>query len=136
MNISDINMALPSKHDFESEDILKVLRELTQTPEMTQRELSSRLGVSLGKVNFLVNALIQKGLIKAHNFKNSNNKKAYLYYLTPKGIEEKAKITYRFLKRKLKEYEQLEEQIKLLKKEVGELETTQATEVESSRNIF
>jgi len=136
MNMSDINMAFPNKHDLESEEILKVLREITQTPEMTQRELSSRLGISLGKVNFLVNALIQKGLIKAHNFKNSHNKKAYLYYLTPAGIEEKAKITYRFLKRKLKEYEQLEEQIQLLKKEVGELETTTATEVESSRNIF
>jgi EPS-associated MarR family transcriptional regulator len=130
-------MTLPNKHDLESEEILKVLREITQTPEMTQRELSSRLGISLGKVNFLVNALIQRGLIKAHNFKNSNNKKAYLYYLTPRGFEEKAKITYRFLKRKMKQYEQLEEQIRLLKAEVSELETaTAATEVESSRNIL
>ena len=133
--MSDINMTLPDRHDLESEEILNVLREITETPEMTQRELSSRLGISLGKVNFLVNALIQKGLIKAHNFKNSNNKKAYLYYLTPTGFEEKAKITYRFLKRKLKEYEELEEQIRLLKKEVGELETTPVAEVESRRNI-
>ena len=128
-------MTLPNKHDLESEDILKVLREITQTPEMTQRELSSRLGISLGKINFVVNALIRKGLIKAHNFKNSNNKKVYLYFLTPSGIEEKAKITYRFLKRKLEEYEQLEKQIQLLKKEVGELETTSAAEAEKSRNI-
>jgi EPS-associated MarR family transcriptional regulator len=113
-------MTLSNKHDLESEEILKVLREITLTPEMTQRELSSRLGISLGKVNFLVNALIQKGLIKAHNFKNSNNKKAYLYFLTPVGLEEKAKITYRFLKRKIKEYEQLEKDIRQLEQEVSE----------------
>ena len=113
-------MTLSNKHHLESEEILKVLREITLTPEMTQRELSSRLGISLGKVNFLVNALIQKGLIKAHNFKNSNNKKAYLYYLTPAGLEEKAKITYRFLRRKMKEYEQLERDIRQLEQEVSE----------------
>jgi len=135
MNISDINMTLSNKHDFESEEILNVLREITETPEMTQRELSSRLGISLGKVNFLLNALIQKGLIKAHNFKNSSNKKAYLYILTPSGIEEKAKITYRFLKRKMKEYEQLEEQIRLLKKEVGEVGTSSGTEASSGRQL-
>jgi EPS-associated MarR family transcriptional regulator len=128
-------MTLSNKHDLESEEILKVLREITHTPEMTQRELSSRLGISLGKINFLVNALIQKGLIKAHNFKNSNNKKAYLYYLTPAGLEEKAKITYRFLKRKMKEYEQLEEQIRLLKKEVGEVGTSSGTEASSGRQL-
>ena len=135
MNISDINMTLSNKHDLESEEILKVLREITHTPETTQRELSSRLGISLGKVNFLVNALIQKGLLKAHNFKNSNNKKAYLYYLTPAGLEEKAKITYRFLKRKIKEYEQLEEQIRLLEKEVGEVGTSSGTEASSGRQL-
>jgi EPS-associated MarR family transcriptional regulator len=128
-------MTLSNKHDLESDEILKVLREITHTPEMTQRELSSRLGISLGKVNFLLNALIQKGLIKAHNFKNSNNKKAYLYYLTPAGLEEKAKITYRFLKRKMKEYEQLEEQIRLLKKEVGEVGTSSGTEASSGRQL-
>jgi EPS-associated MarR family transcriptional regulator len=74
-----------------------------------------------------VNALIQKGLIKAHNFKNSNNKKAYLYYLTPRGFEEKAKITYRFLKRKIQEFEQLESEIRLLKKEAGVGDTTVET---------
>ena len=128
-------MTLSNKHDLESEEILNVLREITETPEMTQRELSSRLGISLGKVNFLVNALIQKGLIKAHNFKNSNNKKAYLYILTPSGIEEKAKFTYRFLKRKMKEYEQLEEQIRLLKKEVGEVGASSGTEASSGRQL-
>lgn len=129
----DIHMTLSNKHNLESEEILKVLREITQTPEMTQRELSSRLGISLGKVNFLVNALIKKGLIKAHNFKNSNNKKAYLYYLTPIGLEEKARITYRFLIRTMKEYERLEEQIRLLRKEVGEVATSSETQTSSGR---
>lgn len=129
--MSDFNMTLSNKHNIESEEVLKVLREIAITPEMTQRELSSRLGISLGKVNFLVNALIQKGLIKAHNFKNSNNKKAYLYYLTPRGFEEKAKITYRFLRRKIQEFEQLESEIRLLKKEAGVSDTT----VETPDNI-
>jgi EPS-associated MarR family transcriptional regulator len=104
----------------EREEVLNLLREIKKTPEMTQRELSSRLGISLGKVNFLINALIRKGVIKVHNFKNSNNKKAYLYYITPKGFEEKARITYYFLKRKIKEYEQLERDIKQLEQEVSE----------------
>jgi EPS-associated MarR family transcriptional regulator len=124
-------MTLSNKQQLETEEVLKVLREIAITPEMTQRELSSRLGISLGKVNFLVNALIQKGLVKAHNFKNSNNKKAYLYYLTPRGFEEKAKITYRFLRRKMQEFEQLESEIRLLKKEAGVSDTT----VETPDNI-
>ena len=133
MNISDINMTLSNKHDLESEEILKVLREITQSPKMTQRELSSRLGISLGKVNFLVNALIQKGFIMAQNFKNSNNKKAYLYYLTPTGLEEKARITYSFLRRTMKEYERLKEEIGQLQKEVSEVATHSGTEVSSGQ---
>ncbi|MDO9559140.1 MAG: MarR family EPS-associated transcriptional regulator [Syntrophales bacterium] len=87
---------------------------------MTQRELSAHLGISLGKVNFLLRALIDKGHIKVHNFKKSNNKYVYLYVLTPHGMQEKMRITYRFLTRKLREYEELEEEIRQLKKEVGE----------------
>jgi len=106
----------------EREEVLNLLREIKKTPEMTQRELSSRLGISLGKVNFLINALIRKGLIKVHNFKNSKNKKAYLYYITPKGFEEKARITYYFLKRKMKEYEEIELEIKELKSEIADFD--------------
>ena len=124
-------MTLSNKQQLETEEVLKVLREIAITPEMTQRELSSRLGISLGKINFLINALIQTGLVKAHNFKNSNNKKAYLYYLTPRGFEEKAKITYRFLRRKIQEFEQLESEIRLLKKEAGVVDTV----VETPDNI-
>jgi len=106
------------------DEILKLLREIKKSPELTQRELSTKLGISLGKVNFLLNALIRKGFVKAHNFKNSHNKKAYLYILTPHGVEEKAKVTYRFLKRKLEEYERLESEIQELRKEVQDLGIT------------
>ena len=95
-----------------------LLREIDSNPQLTQRELSTRLGLSLGKINFLVKAMIKKGFIKADNFKNSQNKIAYLYYLTPMGLEEKAKITYRFLKRKMEEYEKLEAEIQQLREEV------------------
>jgi EPS-associated MarR family transcriptional regulator len=112
-------MTSQQKKIYETEESLLVLREIDANPKLTQRELSSRLGFSLGKINFLMKALIEQGLIKAENFKNSSNKSAYLYFLTPLGIEEKAKTTYRFLKRKLEEYEKLEIEIQQLKKEVG-----------------
>ena len=112
-------MTSQQKKNYETEESLMVLREIDANPKLTQRELSSRLGLSLGKINFLMRALIEKGLIKAENFKNSSNKSAYLYFLTPLGIEEKAKTTYRCLKRKIEEYEKLEIEIQQLKKEVG-----------------
>lgn len=120
MNMSDVIMSLPQKTSLESEEVLKLLREIEQTSATTQRELSSNLGISLGKVNFLLKALIHRGHVKVHNFKKSNNKAAYLYYLTPKGAEEKARITCRFLCRKMKEYEELEQEIRRLEHEVGQ----------------
>ena len=112
-------MVIQNKMNFGSEETLKVLREMSTTPQLTQRELSSRLGLSLGKINFLIKAMIERGLIKAESFKNSNNKSAYLYVLTPMGIEEKIRTTYWFLKRKTEEYEKLEIEIKQLQKEIG-----------------
>ncbi|WP_137170464.1 MarR family EPS-associated transcriptional regulator [Marinomonas sp. FW-1] len=96
----------------------KILKELQQDPDISQRELAKRLDISLGKANFCLKALIEKGLIKAENFKNSTNKVGYLYLLTPKGIEEKVSLTQRFLQRKLKEHEALEKEIEQLRKEV------------------
>jgi len=115
LEISMINQQM----ELENEESLKVLREIDTNPRLTQRELSSRLGLSLGKINFLLKSMIERGLVKAENFKNSQNKSAYLYLLTPTGIETKTKTTYRFLKRKIAEYEKLETEIKELKKEVG-----------------
>lgn len=103
---------------LEKEEVLQILREIKKSPEMTQRGLSACLGISLGKVNFLINALIQKGFIKVENFKKSKSKNNYLYYLTPQGVEEKTRTTSLFLKRKMREYEQLECEIHRLREEV------------------
>lgn len=92
----------------------KVLKLVEAKPEISQRELAQALGVSLGKANFCIKALIQKGYIKASNFHNSKNKLAYMYLLTPSGIEEKSGITVRFLKAKMQEYERLQAEINTL----------------------
>ncbi len=85
-----------------NEDIhYRLLKLLAERPQTSQRQLSQALGVSLGKVNYCVKALLDQGWMKASNFKNSNNKLAYAYLLTPSGINAKARITARFLKRKL-----------------------------------
>ena len=103
---------------LEKEEMLHIFREIDKTPALSQRGLSSRLGISLGKVNFLINVLIEKGFVKVENFKKSNNKSAYLYCLTPRGIEEKSRMTYHFLQRKMREYEELELAIQQLQEEV------------------
>ena len=97
---------------------LSVLRLLEQNPQLTQRQLSAELGVSLGKTHYIVKSLIDVGLIKLDNFQRSNNKLGYAYLLTPKGIAEKASITVRFLARKQDEYKRLEREIETLKSEV------------------
>ena len=83
----------------------------------SQRRIAHELGISLGRVNFCLQALIQKGLVKANNFRNNSSKRAYLYLLTPKGIEEKAMVTARFLKRKLQEYDALKRELEELQRE-------------------
>lgn len=104
---------------MEQEIHLKVLRHIERNPEITQRELAEELGVSLGKANYCLKALIERGLVKARNFKNSHNKRAYLYNLTPQGFDAKARITARFLKRKMGEYEALRAEIEDLQREVA-----------------
>lgn len=97
---------------------LKVLREIEGNPAITQRELAQQLGVSLGKVNYCLKSLIERGWVKANNFKKSNNKGSYAYLLTPRGLEEKAKITVRFLKQRVRDYEQIKREIVELEREV------------------
>lgn len=96
----------------------QVLKILEQNPQISQRELAREMGVSLGKVNYCLKALVDKGLVKVSNFKNSSNKWAYFYVLTPKGIEAKAKTSVRFLHQKLVEYETLKHEIEELQAEV------------------
>lgn len=94
-----------------------LLKLLEENPGLSQRELAKRLGISLGKVNFCLNALVDKGSLKINNFRKSDNKLAYAYLLTPRGVEEKARITVSFLKYKLQEYEQLRQEIEELRRE-------------------
>ena len=103
-----------NKEEYKHED-LNLLRHLQEKQDVSQRELAHKMGVSLGKMNYILNALIKKGIIKVQNFRNNKNKLAYTYYLTPMGINEKAILTVKFFKRKLSEYD-------TIKKEIAELE--------------
>ena len=98
----------------------RVIKLIEQNPEITQRQLAEELGISLGKANYCLKALIEKGLIKASNFKNSRNKLAYSYLLTPRGITEKVRITASFLKRQLTEFDVLKNEIETLRQEVAQ----------------
>jgi EPS-associated MarR family transcriptional regulator len=94
-----------------------VLRLLESNPDISQRDLAREVGVSLGKINYCLHALIAKGLVKARNFKNSKNKIAYTYYLTPKGVTEKVSMAYHFLSLKLREIEELRREIDRVREE-------------------
>jgi EPS-associated MarR family transcriptional regulator len=96
----------------------QLLKTLEANPKLSQRELANRLGISLGKVNFCLKALVEKGCLKVNNFRNSDNKLAYAYLLTPYGVDEKAHMTVTFLRHKIQEYDRLHEEIEELKKEV------------------
>ena len=95
----------------------KILSLVQAKPEISQRELAKSLGISLGKANYCLKSLIEVGLLKATNFRNSKHKLAYMYLLTPNGVEEKSRITVRFLKAKMQEYELLKAEINLLMQE-------------------
>mgnify|MGYP006118963211 CR=1 FL=1 len=104
---------------------LDLLRKLEVNPEYTQRELSIEMGVSLGKVNYCMKKLTEKGWIKLMNFSRNPNKVGYIYLLTPKGIEQKTRLTYSFLQIKMKEYEILKEEISLLKQDAMKLKSSE-----------
>ena len=107
----------------------QLLKQLEQNPELSQRQLASELGISLGKANYCLKSLIDKGWVKAANFRKNPNKLQYGYLLTPKGIDEKAKVTMRFLKTKQQEYETLQKEINELRKEAASLNTKNQQEV-------
>lgn len=106
------------------EDRYRLLRRLADNPNISQRSLAAELGISLGKLNYCLRALIEKGLVKAANFRTSRNKAAYAYLLTPRGLDEKARMTVRFLKRKLAEYEAIRVEIEDLRREAAEQQAT------------
>ncbi len=94
------------------EDNFKVLRKIQKNPESSQRELAQNLGFSLGKLNYCLKALQNKGLVKIENFKRNPKKINYIYVVTPKGIAEKTKLTINFMKRKMQEYDELKKELK------------------------
>ena len=106
-----MNSSIKNKQDY-----LNLLRKIKNKPESSQRELAKELGFSLGKLNYCLKALKTKGLIKISNFKKNPNKINYIYVLTPKGISEKSKLTVNFMKRKMKEYDELKKEIEKGKK--------------------
>jgi EPS-associated MarR family transcriptional regulator len=97
-----------------------LLKTLENNPGLSQRDLAKRTGVSLGKINYCLNALIEKGCLKVSNFRNSGNKLAYAYLLTPQGVDQKARMTVEFLQIKMREYERLREEIEELKREAAQ----------------
>lgn len=112
----------------------RVLRVLKANPHLSQRELSESLGVSLGGVNYCLNALVAKGFIKIQNFKNNQNKWVYAYLLTPQGLAEKTALTGSFLKSKMKEYEELKAEIVALSQEVRDSNFDSLSNVEKTIN--
>ena len=119
MNNTAINTPQGPETSARDELRLRVLRALEANPELSQRQLAAELGVSLGGVNYALKALMERGFVKADNFRKSGRKVAYLYVLTPRGVAEKASLAAAFLGRKLEEYELLTQEIEALKGEVG-----------------
>ncbi len=112
---------MASTHAQQTEDLhFRVLKLLQDKPDISQRDLAAQLGISHGKMNYCLSALMEKGLVKLHNFSNSQHRWRYAYVLTPTGLAEKAALTGRFLKRKIAEYEALRAEIEALKSELPE----------------
>ena len=111
-----------------SEIHFQVLRAIAQNPDLTQRELAAVLGISLGKANYCLKALVVKGLVKIDSFAKSKNKLGYAYLLTPQGVAEKAALTTSFLRYKLEEYESLRSEIEMLKLETANSASTSVQE--------
>lgn len=114
------NTKLNQSIDVNNALSLQVIKALEKAPEQSQRALSQRCGVSLGSINYCLNALIEKGYVKAQNFKNAQNKLAYAYILTPSGINLKKELTVAFLRRKQAEYEALQKEIKVLEEDLAQ----------------
>lgn len=109
--------------DMSQEVRYRLLKYLSEHPDATQRQLARELGVSVGKVNYCLRALIEKGLLKMRNFQSAKHKAAYAYLLTAEGIEEKVNVTYAFLRRKIEEYDLLSKEIDTMTAEVTEIAT-------------
>lgn len=107
---------------LDDETAYKLLKLVQEDPNISQREIARELDISLGKANYCLKAVIEKGWVKARNFYKSNNKKGYAYLLTKKGLKEKTSVTFRFLKYKVKEYEALEAEIVQIRDEAERIQ--------------
>lgn len=105
--------------DQREDEHARLLRLIGSSPSISQREIARHMGLSVGKVHYLLRALAEKGIVKVHSFRQSNNKMGYAYYLTPRGIAEKARLTRRFLLRKIAEYDALSRDIEILRREIA-----------------
>jgi EPS-associated MarR family transcriptional regulator len=112
------------RSQLQEDTYFRVLRMLQNNPDMTQREIAEKLGISTSGLNYCLKALIDKGWVKVQNFSQSKNKFGYIYVLTPQGISEKAQLMGRFLMRKHREYEQLQEEITQLQREFEKVSAT------------
>ena len=112
-----VNFMTSRQAKLQEDTYFRVMRILQENPDLTQRELAEKLGISVGGLNYCLKALMEKGLVKMKNFANSKNKFGYVYVLTPSGMAEKAAITHRFLLRKIGEYEALKAEIEALSSE-------------------
>ena len=135
--VSPYNLRSFVEHDVCVEDEIhyKLLKVLEENPDVTQRELAARLGVSLGKANYCLRALMKRGWVKMDNFRRNPNKMGYVYLLTPSGIEEKARIAVRFLRQKLNEFDALKAEIEHLKVEVADSATNESVSSFTARPI-
>ena len=115
-----VNFMTSRQAKLQEDTYFRVMRILQENPDLTQRELAEKLGISVGGLNYCLKALMEKGMVKMKNFATSKNKFGYVYVLTPTGMAEKAAITHRFLQRKMDEYEALKAEIEALKAEAGE----------------
>lgn len=116
---------------MDDETAYKLLKLVQEDPNISQRELAEELGISLGKANYCLKAVMERGLVKAKNFYRSTNKRGYMYLLTNKGINEKARVTFRFLKYKMQEYEALEAEIAQIKQEAERLQSKESKSAEN-----
>ena len=121
------------RYVMDDETAYKLLKLVQEDPNISQREIAQELGISLGKANYCLKAVIERGLVKAKNFVKSKNKRGYMYLLTNKGINEKARVTFRFLKYKMEEYEALDAEIAQIKQEAERLKREGQDMTEESR---
>lgn len=126
-NTNDCSLRHPPGEAVNDELRFRVLKLITERPDISQRELAETLNLSLGKANYCVRALIEKGWVKVRNFSTSRHKLGYAYVLTPNGLRAKARVTLDFLRRKQDEYAQLEREIAELRREAARLERSGGT---------